>query len=55
MSEIPVLACRQLVRTFADGRLRVEVLKGVGLEIARASEWRSLAVPAPVRVLCCTA
>jgi lipoprotein-releasing system ATP-binding protein len=34
MSEIPVLACRQLVRTFADGRLRVEVLKGVGLEIA---------------------
>ena len=34
MSETPVLACRQLVRTFADGRLRVEVLKGVGLEIA---------------------
>lgn len=34
MSEVPVLACRQLVRTFADGRLRVEVLKGVGLEIA---------------------
>ena len=34
MSERPVLACRQLVRTFADGRLRVEVLKGVGLEIA---------------------
>ena len=34
MSETPVLACQQLVRTFADGRLRVEVLKGIGLEIA---------------------
>lgn len=34
MNEAPVLACRGLIRTFADGRLRVEVLKGVGLEVA---------------------
>jgi lipoprotein-releasing system ATP-binding protein len=28
------MACRKLVRTFVDGRLRVEVLKGVDLEVA---------------------
>ena len=33
MSEQPVLRCRGLVRTFADGRLRVEVLKGVELSL----------------------
>ena len=34
MSRPPVMACRKLVRTFVDGRLRVEVLKGVDLEVA---------------------
>ncbi len=37
MSERPVLESRQLVRTFADGTLRVDVLKGVDLAI-RAGE-----------------
>jgi len=31
MSDQPVLSCRGLVRTFDDGALRVEVLKGVSL------------------------
>ncbi len=34
MSEQPVLECRNLVRTFIDGDLRVEVLKGIDLRIA---------------------
>ncbi len=34
MSEQPVLECRNLVRTFIDGDLRVEVLKGVDLRVA---------------------
>ena len=33
MSDHPVLECRNLVRTFADGKLRVEVLKGVDLSV----------------------
>jgi len=33
MSEQPVLSCRDLVRTFDDGALRVEVLKGVSLAL----------------------
>ena len=33
MNEQPVLVCRDLVRTFADGELSVEVLKGVNLEL----------------------
>ncbi len=33
MSEPAVLECRALVRTFADGDLRVEVLKGVDLSV----------------------
>jgi len=33
MSERPVLSCRGLVRTFDDGALRVEVLKGVSLAL----------------------
>ncbi len=33
MSDHPVLECRSLVRTFVDGRLRVEVLKGVDLRV----------------------
>ncbi len=33
MSEQTVLKCQNLTRTFADGWLRVEVLKGVGLEV----------------------
>ncbi len=33
MSDHPVLECRNLVRTFADGKLRVEVLKGVDLRV----------------------
>ncbi len=33
MNEQPVLVCRNLVRTFADGELSVEVLKGVNLEL----------------------
>ena len=35
MSDQAVLECRDLVRTFADGELRVEVLKGVDLRVAR--------------------
>ncbi len=34
MNKPPVLECRNLVRTFVDGRLRVEVLKGVNLQVA---------------------
>jgi lipoprotein-releasing system ATP-binding protein len=37
MSDETVLQCRGLVRTFDDGALRVEVLKGIDLEI-RAGE-----------------
>jgi len=33
MSDQAVLECRNLVRTFADGDLRVEVLKGVDLSV----------------------
>jgi len=33
MSDPTVLECRNLVRTFADGDLRVEVLKGVDLSV----------------------
>lgn len=33
MSDHPVLECRNLVRTFADGTLRVDVLKGVDLSV----------------------
>jgi len=33
MNEKPALVCRDLVRTFADGGLSVEVLKGVNLEL----------------------
>ena len=33
MSDQAVLECRDLVRTFADGTLRVEVLKGVNLSV----------------------
>ncbi len=33
MSDQPVLECRNLVRTFVDGELRVEVLKGVDLRV----------------------
>ncbi len=33
MSDHPVLECRNLVRTFVDGELRVEVLKGVNLRV----------------------
>ncbi len=33
MNDHPVLECRNLVRTFADGELRVEVLKGVDLRV----------------------
>jgi len=33
MSEHPVLSCSDLVRTFDDGALRVEVLKGVSLAL----------------------
>jgi len=33
MSDQVVLECRDLVRTFADGTLRVEVLKGVNLSV----------------------
>ncbi|MCF6354263.1 MAG: lipoprotein-releasing ABC transporter ATP-binding protein LolD [Candidatus Polarisedimenticolaceae bacterium] len=33
MNDHPVLECRNLVRTFADGELRVEVLKGVNLRV----------------------
>lgn len=34
MSDQPVLECRGLTRTFSDGKLLVEVLKGVDLEVA---------------------
>ncbi|HEB97736.1 MAG TPA: lipoprotein-releasing ABC transporter ATP-binding protein LolD [Sedimenticola thiotaurini] len=37
MSDAVVLSCRDLVRTFDDGGLRVEVLKGVSLDL-RAGE-----------------
>ena len=37
MNRPPVMACRKLVRTFVDGRLRVEVLKGVDLEVAEGA------------------
>jgi lipoprotein-releasing system ATP-binding protein len=33
MSRGPVLACRELVRTFTDGILKVEVLKGLTLQV----------------------
>ncbi len=33
MSETPALCCRELSRTFDDGTLRVEVLKGISLAI----------------------
>ncbi|MEE9357891.1 lipoprotein-releasing ABC transporter ATP-binding protein LolD [Candidatus Vondammii sp. HM_W22] len=34
MSDQPVLECRGLTRTFSDGKLLVEVLNGVNLEVA---------------------
>ena len=34
MSETNVLECRNLVRTFSEGKLRVEVLKGVNMSLA---------------------
>ncbi|PLY15963.1 MAG: lipoprotein-releasing system ATP-binding protein LolD [Sedimenticola sp.] len=34
MNNAPVIECRDLRRTFADGHLKVEVLKGVNLQIA---------------------
>ncbi len=33
MSDQPVLACRQLGKTFAEGELKVEVLKGIDLTV----------------------
>ncbi|MCP3868242.1 MAG: lipoprotein-releasing ABC transporter ATP-binding protein LolD [Gammaproteobacteria bacterium] len=33
MSEQPVLECRDLTRTFTEGRLRVEVLKGLTMQV----------------------
>jgi lipoprotein-releasing system ATP-binding protein len=33
MSEVSVLECRNLVRTFSEGNLRVEVLKGVNMTL----------------------
>lgn len=33
MSEHPVLECRGLTRTFSDGKLQVEVLKGVDIKV----------------------
>ena len=33
MSEASVLECRNLVRTFSEGKLRVEVLKGVNMTL----------------------
>ncbi len=35
MSSQPVLECRSLTRYFADGKLQVEVLKGVDLRVER--------------------
>ena len=35
MSDTPTLQCRQLCRTFAEGGLHVEVLRGIDFEVAR--------------------
>jgi lipoprotein-releasing system ATP-binding protein len=35
MSDQPILECQGLVRSFVDGQLKVEVLKGVDLRIER--------------------
>ncbi|HHH39521.1 MAG TPA: lipoprotein-releasing ABC transporter ATP-binding protein LolD [Sedimenticola sp.] len=35
MNEGPILECRGLVRTFMDGHLKVDVLKGVDLRVGR--------------------
>ncbi|MCB1868825.1 MAG: lipoprotein-releasing ABC transporter ATP-binding protein LolD [Gammaproteobacteria bacterium] len=36
MSEVSVLECRNLVRTFSEGSLRVEVLKGIDMSLKPA-------------------
>lgn len=36
MSEVSVLECRNLVRTFSEGSLRVEVLKGIDMSLKSA-------------------
>ena len=36
MSKHPILECRQLEKTFTDGKLQVEVLKGVDLQVRQA-------------------